>query len=366
MTPRTASALCALVSALALAACNAAPSSAPAERPVWSIAIHGGAGVMKREEMTPDMEGRYRAALASATDAGAAILDRGGSALDAAEAVAKILEDEPLFNAGRGAVFTAEGRNELDASIMDGRTRAAGAVAGLTRTRNPISAARRVMEQSGHVFLSGPGADAFSLEAGLEQVEPSYFFTEHRWRQLEKRLQERKAPMPPRPQGAPPPPPVSDAAPSPRDEQKRGTIGVVAVDRQGNFAAATSTGGMTGKRFGRVGDAPVIGAGTYAMNGVCAVSATGSGEYFIRLSVARSICALIELKGLSAQEAADQVIQTDLSAMGGDGGVIVIGPRHEPVFSFNTSGMHRARRVAGAAAEIAIFKDDAPNPSPAR
>jgi beta-aspartyl-peptidase (threonine type) len=284
-------------------------------------------------------------------------LEGGGAALDAVEATAKILEDEPLFNAGRGAVFTANGRNELDASIMDGRTRAAGAVAGLTRTRHPISAARKVMEQSGHVLLSGAGADQFAAEAGLEQVEPAFFFTEHRWRQLEKRLTERGLPIPARPPGAP-----REAAPTipsntPDELNKRGTIGVVAVDTQGNYAAGTSTGGMTAKRFGRVGDSPIIGAGTYAMNQVCAISATGAGEYFIRLSVARSICALIELKGMSAQQAADQVVQTDLTAMGGDGGVIVIGPRREVVFSFNTTGMYRARRTSDAAAEVSIFKD---------
>jgi beta-aspartyl-peptidase (threonine type) len=347
-----------IVCVLALTGCQAQQTQKTApKQPAWSIAIHGGAGVIERGQMPAEMETKYRTALTTALDAGAAVLEGGGAALDAVEATAKILEDEPLFNAGRGAVFTANGRNELDASIMDGRTRAAGAVAGLTRTRHPISAARKVMEQSGHVLLSGAGADQFAAEAGLEQVEPAFFFTEHRWRQLEKRLTERGLPIPARPPGAP-----REAAPTipsntPDELNKRGTIGVVAVDTQGNYAAGTSTGGMTAKRFGRVGDSPIIGAGTYAMNQVCAISATGAGEYFIRLSVARSICALIELKGMSAQQAADQVVQTDLTAMGGDGGVIVIGPRREVVFSFNTTGMYRARRTSDAAAEVSIFKD---------
>lgn len=342
---------------LALAACQTPSALQTAQRPAWSIGIHGGAGVIERASLSSETEERYRMALSAALSAGADVLEKGGAALDAVEAAAKILEDEPLFNAGRGAVFTANGRNELDASIMDGRTRAAGAVAGLTRTRHPISAARKVMEQSGHVLLSGAGADEFAAEAGLEQVAPSYFFTEHRWRQLEKRLQERGLPTPARPSGVPQETAPAAPADAPNEQDKRGTIGVVAVDQRGHFAAGTSTGGMTAKRFGRVGDSPIIGAGTYAMDDVCAVSATGAGEYFIRLSVARSICALIELQGRTAQQAADQVIQTDLAAMGGDGGVIVIGPQREVVFSFNTAGMYRARRSAGTPEEVSIFKD---------
>lgn len=346
-----------LAGVLTLSACQGAPAPKAEPRPEWSIAIHGGAGVIERAAMPAELEAQYRAALTTAIDAGAAVLDGGGAAMDAVEAAAKILEDEPLFNAGRGAVFTASGRNELDASIMDGSNRAAGAVAGLTRTRHPISAARKVMEQSGHVLLSGQGADQFAAEAGLEQVEPAFFFTEHRWAQLEKRLAERGLPIPARPQGVAAPARAVAPTGVPDEQKKRGTIGVVAVDRQGNYAAGTSTGGMTAKRFGRVGDSPIIGAGTYAMNGVCAVSATGSGEYFIRLSVARSICALIEMKGVSAQQAADQVIQKDLTAMGGDGGVIVIGPQSDVVFSFNTEGMYRARRTANTPTDVAIFKN---------
>jgi beta-aspartyl-peptidase (threonine type) len=319
------------------------------------IAIHGGAGTIARDKLTPEREAEFRAALEGALRTGGEALEAGGQALDVAEAVAKVLEDNALFNAGKGAVFTAEGRNELDASIMDGRTRAAGAVAGLTATRHPISAARKVMEVSGHVMLAGAGADAFAAAQGLEQVGPEWFFTEQRWEALINRLTEDGRPLPARPAWAP-----ALAAPAdlPSDEPSRGTIGVVVRDRAGDVAAATSTGGLTGKQWGRIGDAPVIGAGTYAQNGVCAVSATGAGEYFLRLSVARSLCALIELKGLSPQAAADQVIQADLAALGGTGGVIVIGPAGEVVFSFNTSGMYRGAFIAGSEPETAIFAAD--------
>lgn len=323
--------------------------------PAWSIAIHGGAGVIERDSITPEQDAAYRASLSAAIAKGADMLEQGRSALDVVEATAQILEDDPLFNAGRGAVFSAEGRNELDASIMDGRTRAAGAVAGVTRTRHPISLARAVMQRSDHVFLTGPGADAFSRAQGLEQVEPSYFFTEPRWRALERNLQQRGLPIPPRPAGAPAPAPEAKA--SLIDDHKFGTIGVVVRDRAGDWAAGTSTGGLTGKRWGRIGDAPVLGAGTYAENGVCAVSATGTGEYFIRLSVARTICARISMKGETTQAAADAVIK-DLSAIEGDGGVIVIGPRGEPAFSLNTPGMYRARQVAGGAPQVSIFADE--------
>jgi beta-aspartyl-peptidase (threonine type) len=321
----------------------------------WSIAIHGGAGVIDRTRLTATQEAEFRAALEAALRMGGERLAEGGSALDVAETVARWLEDNPLFNAGRGAVFTAEGRNELDASIMDGRTRAAGAVASLTATRHPISAARKVMEVSGHVMLAGEGADAFAAAQGLEQVGPEWFFTEHRWEALMRRLTEDGRPLPPRPVFAKIPQAPVDL---PSDEPSRGTIGVVVRDLAGDLAAATSTGGLTGKQWGRVGDAPVIGAGTYAQNGVCAVSATGAGEYFLRLSVARSLCALIELKGLSAQTAADQVIKKDLAALGGTGGVIVLGPSGEVVFSFNTPGMYRGHWVAGAEPETGIFADE--------
>jgi beta-aspartyl-peptidase (threonine type) len=297
----------------------------------------------------------YRAALTESARAGGDMLSRGGSSLDAVEAVIRRMEDDPLFNAGRGAVFTAEGRNELDASIMDGATQKAGAVAGLTRTRHPIAAARAVMEKSPHVMLVGEGAERFARAQGLEEVAPSYFFTERRWRGLETELRRQGLPVPARPQGAPPPEPRASLAPL--DERKFGTVGVVARDSQGRLAAGTSTGGTTAKRWGRVGDAPVIGAGTWADTG-CAVSATGTGEYFIRLAVARTICARMALGGENAQRAADAVIQRDLSALGGDGGVIVMDAQGRAAWSFNTSGMYRARLAAGGAPVVAIYKDE--------
>ncbi len=263
----------------------------------WAIVVHGGAGVIERKDLSAEQEAAYRAAMNRVTQAGAAVLSEGGSALDAIEATIQLMEDDPLFNAGRGAVFTAEGRNELDAAIMDGKTLAAGSVAGVTRTRHPISLARRVMEKSPHVMLISAGADTFSKEQGLEQVEPGWFYTERRWRALEKFLKDKSLPIPAKPTG------VREGGTAQNlvhDEGKKGTVGVAALDMSGNIAAGTSTGGTTGKRWGRVGDAPIIGAGTYASNTSCAVSATGTGEYFIRLTVAREICALVEYQGNEA------------------------------------------------------------------
>jgi len=322
--------------------------------PQWSLVVHGGAGTVARTELAPEVEARYRAALREAVEQGGAVLERGGSALDAVTVAVASLEDNELFNAGRGAVFSAEGRNELDASIMEGRTRAAGAVAGLTRTRNPIRAARAVMEQSPHVLLVGEGAETFARSQGLEQVDPSYFFTERRWRQLEEWLRQQNLPVPPRPAGVPPTPQAR--ADEILDDHAFGTVGAVAHDANGNLAAATSTGGTTGKRWGRVGDSPLIGAGTYAQNGVCAVSATGTGEFFIRAGVARAICARMELTGASAQRAAEAAI-ADVGAIGGDGGVIVVDSRGHPAWAMNTSGMYRARLAAGGEPVVGIFED---------
>lgn len=324
--------------------------------PKWALVAHGGAGVIERKDLRPEQDRAYRAAMAQVAEAGAQVLKAGGSALDAVEAAVRMLEDDGLFNAGRGAVFTAEGRNELDASIMDGRTLAAGAVGGVTRTRNPISLARGVMERSAHVFLIGEGADHFARTEGLEQVDPAYFFTERRWRALERELARQGLPVPPRPAGAGCGGDPAEALA--HDEGKKGTVGVVAVDVAGNVAAGTSTGGTTAKRWGRVGDSPVIGAGTYATNRAGAVSATGAGEYFIRLSVARSICALVELKGLSLQNACDEVVQNELTALGGDGGVIAVAPDGQMAWSFNTSGMYRARIAEGEPMVVGIYKDD--------
>lgn len=307
------------------------------DRPRWSLAIHGGAGVIERSTLSPDKEKAYRAGLDEALRAGSSVLDRGGSALDAVSAAVRVLEDNPLFNAGRGAVFTAEGQNELDAAIMDGKTLKAGAVAGVTRTRHPIDLARMVMEHSPHVMLAGTGADRFSVERGLEQVDPTWFRTEERWQALLRwRAKQTSATDP---------------------THLFGTVGAVAIDAEGNLAAATSTGGMTGKRWGRIGDSPIIGAGTYAKNGQCAVSATGSGEYFIRESAARQVCDRVAWKGESLHDAAQETIKA-VGAIGGDGGLIAIGPDGRPVFAINDLGMYRGRMSAGSGPQTAIFAEE--------
>jgi len=324
--------------------------------PAWSLVLHGGSGVIDRADLTPDQDQAYRAVLSRAAEAGARILRGGGIALDAVEAAIHVLEDDPLFNAGRGAVFTAEGCVELDAAIMDGATLEAGAIAGVTHVKNPISAARRVMERSPHVLLIGRGADAFAEGQGLETVPTGYFFVERRWRALEKQLAREGKPIPPRPKDAD----LDERhAALAHDEGKRGTVGVVARDARGHVAAGTSTGGVTAKSWGRVGDSPLIGAGTYASDRSAAISGTGDGEYFIRLSVARAIAALVELKGLPLQAAVDQVIQTDLEALGGKGGAIAVTPDGQMAWSFNTSGMYRARVADGGPLEVAIYKDEA-------
>jgi len=341
---------------LALSACATAPE--PTQR--WSIVIHGGAGVIERANLTPLAEQDYRDALNRALQTGGSILEGGGSSVDAVEAVIREMEDDPLFNAGRGAVFTAEGRNELDASIMDGRNRAAGAVAGLTRTRHPISAARAVMERSRHVMLIGEGAEAFARSQNLEEVDPSYFFTERRWQQLEQNLRANNLPIPQRPGNAPRGPQAQLSYP---DDHQFGTVGVVAMDSQGNIAAGTSTGGTTGKRWGRVGDAPIIGAGTYAQNGVCGVSATGTGEFFIRVGVAREICARMQFRRESAQDAASNVIEEVGATLGadgatGDGGVIVMDGLGNIAYAMNTPGMYRGHWRAGSDPDTRIFRQE--------
>ena len=323
-----------LIGALFMSVTAPKPAALAQEPPRWTIAIHGGAGTMSRAAMTPEAEKAHRDALAQARDAGAKVLSAGGSALDAVEAAIVILEDDPKFNAGRGAVFTYQGTNELDASIMDGRTRAAGAVAATTHTKNPIRLARAVMEKGPHVFLSGAGADEFSRENGLEQVDPDWFATPERWRQLQE-LKAQKLGW-------------YDV------DLKYGTVGAVAVDAKGHVAAGTSTGGLTGKRWGRIGDSPIIGAGTYADDRACAVSATGAGEFFIRAGVAHEICARMRMKGESAQFAADAVI-AEVGALGGSGGVIVATPDGTTVFSFNTPGMYRARADSSGLAETGVF-----------
>lgn len=336
----------------------ASPAAAQEAAPRWSIALHGGAGTIERSAMTPEQDAAYRAALTRALEAGAAVLAGGGSSLDAIQAAIEIMEDDPLFNAGRGAVFTSAGTNELDAAIMDGATMRAGAVGSVTRTRHPIALARAVMEQSPHVMLIGEGADAFAASVGLEQVEPSWFFTERRWRALERTLEERGDPAPQRPAGAPPPDGEAGMAAlaAPLDERKFGTVGVVALDSQGRIAAGTSTGGTTGKRWGRVGDTPIIGAGTYADAG-CAVSATGTGEYFIRFTVARDICALARDQGLGIQAAAEIEI-AEIGRAGGDGGVIALTDEGDVAFAMNTSGMYRGLAAWNVAPWVAIYADE--------
>jgi beta-aspartyl-peptidase (threonine type) len=346
----------ALIAGLALASPVAAQDA-----PTWSFAIHGGAGVIERANLSPEQDAAYRAALTRALEAGAEVLRNGGEALDAVQAAIQLMEDDPLFNAGRGAVFTAAGRNELDAAVMNGSDLSAGAVAGLTTTRHPIAAARAVMEQSPHVMLIGTGADAFAASQGLEQVAPSFFFTQRRWDQLIRNLTEQGVALPPLPPAGAPGSPIGGMAAAepapPLDEKKFGTVGAVALDTQGNLAAGTSTGGMTGKRWGRVGDVPVIGAGTYASNrDGCAVSATGDGEYFIRATVARDICARMAA-GAAGQMAAQAEVDDALS-LGGSGGVIVMNAAGRPAFAMTTSGMYRGYIGPDASAEVAIYADE--------
>ncbi len=302
-----------------------------------SIAIHGGAGVISRASMTEENERAYRADLERALDAGYAVLEAGGTSLDATVAAVRILEDSPLFNAGLGAVFNHAGVNELDAAIMDGATRKAGAVAGVRHIRNPIELARMVMERSPHVLLTGEGAEEFALEQGVKLVPGSYFYTERRWQQLEEAKRSDKL------------------ASADEDIGFFSTVGAVARDRQGNLAAATSTGGLTNKRWGRIGDSPIIGAGTYADNTSCAVSATGSGEYFMRAVVAHEICARVRLTGVSAAAAAHDVVHGMLIEIGGDGGVIVVDSKGELSMEFNTEGMFRGARDSHGRREIAIY-----------
>ena len=343
-----------------MVAAVAVPPQAPQTAHHWTIVVHGGAGVIERSKLGPEGDKAYREGLKQAVEAGTAILDKGGSALDAVEAAIHVLEDDPHFNAGRGAVFSREGKNEMDSSIMDGSNLKAGAVAGVTRARHPISAARAVMEKSPHVMIAGSGADAFAASVGLEMQPPSFFFTESRWQGLVKELKKQGLPIPPRPEGVPaagPMIPVAQLDES-SDTHTYGTVGVVALDRQGNVAAGTSTGGMQAKMPGRVGDSPIIGAGTYASNQSCAVSGTGAGEYFIRLGVAREICNLVYFKGMKLQDAADEVIHHELEALHGDGGVIAVSPDGQQAWSFNTPGMFRAKMSEGGKLEIGVYRDE--------
>jgi len=322
-----------------LAACQspADPPTVPPPRPEYAMAIHGGAGTILKSSMTPEQEAEYHAALDSALTIGETILRNGGSALDAVTQTVVWLENCPLFNAGKGAVFTHEGRNELDASIMDGSTQAAGAVGGVRTVKNPILLARAVMEKSPHVFLTGAGAEQFALENGLDTVGPEWFYTPKRWESLQKMRQEETGKDP---QGMVPNNPKNP-------DHKFGTVGCVALDRSGNLAAATSTGGMTNKRWNRIGDTPVIGAGTYASNEACAVSCTGHGEYFIRYAVAYDVFARMAYGGLALQEAADQIVLKKLVEKGGEGGLIAVDQQGNIAMPFNSEGMYRGYAKPG-------------------
>lgn len=301
----------------------------------FGLVIHGGAGNIKRENISPEKEKEYINKLNEALQKGYSILENNGTALDAVNAVINILEDSPLFNAGKGAVLTEKGEAELDASIMDGKNLMAGAVAGLKHIKNPINLARLVMEKSPHVFMIGEGAEEFAKQNNIELVENSYFITEERFNQYKKAKEKLEQ----------------------TQNEKHGTVGCVALDKNGNLAAGTSTGGMMMKKFGRVGDSPIIGAGTYANNNTCAVSATGHGEYFIRLSVAHEISNLMEYKNLSLQEAANELVLNRLKKMNADGGVIAIDKNGNVATPFNTTGMFRAYHVSGENPSIKIFND---------
>ncbi|HTI50325.1 MAG TPA: isoaspartyl peptidase/L-asparaginase [Planctomycetaceae bacterium] len=334
-----------VIACLPLTVCSAGE---PASAAHVVLGIHGGTGV-SRKEMTPEVEKEIRAGLAEALRAGHAALQKpGATSLDAVETAIRVLEDNPRFNAGRGSVFTHDGRNELDASIMEGRARKAGAVAGVTVVKNPISAARAVMERTRHVLLIGKGADVFAGEAGLDIVDPSYFRTEHRWKQLQDQLRdERDAKIKKDGAGLP-----GSAAP-----REWSTVGAVAVDGAGNLAAGTSTGGMSNKRFGRVGDSPIIGAGTFADNATCAVSCTGHGEYFIRWSVAHEIASLMRYRGLSVQQAADDVIQRQLKQVDGEGAAIVLDTKGNFAMSYNSEGMNRGYITADGKITVLMYDD---------
>lgn len=302
----------------------------------FAMVIHGGAGTIERSEMTPENEQAHRAGLERALKAGYDVLQSGGASLDAVEVAIRVLEDDPLFNAGKGAVFTHEGTNELDASIMDGRTLEAGAVGAVRHIRNPISLARLVMEKSPHVMLEGEGAEVFAKTMGVPLVDQKYFYTDERWQSLQKE----KAKHSPAPLG---------------DQDRHGTVGAVALDQAGNLAAGTSTGGTTNKQFGRIGDSPIFGAGTYANNRTCGVSCTGDGEYFIRAVVAHDVSAMMEYKGMTVSEAAQAAIDK-AGKLGGTGGLIALDKDGNFAMPFNTSGMYRGRVDARGKISVAIYK----------
>jgi L-asparaginase / beta-aspartyl-peptidase len=301
----------------------------------YALIIHGGAGTLSPEQITPEIERDLRAGLQRSLNAGQTILRKGGSSLDAVTAAVRVLEDDQLFNAGRGAVFTSAESHEMDAAIMDGQTLRAGAVGAVSRVRNPVNLARAVMEKSPYVMLAGEGAQAFACELGHEMMDDEYFYTEQRWRALERVRVARAEPL--------------------SDADRHGTVGAVALDQGGNLAAATSTGGNTNKRPGRIGDSPIIGAGTYANNKTCAVSATGDGEFFMRAVAAHDVSALVEYGGMTLSEAARTVIEK-VGALGGTGGLIAVDRDGNIALPFNTTGMYRGFIDVDGQSFVGIFK----------
>lgn len=321
------------------------------------LVIHGGAGTILKSSMSPEREKAYKKSLQSALDKGYSVLENGGSAIDAVEATVRVLEDDPLFNAGKGAVFTNEGKNELDASIMNGKDLKAGSVAGVTTIKNPISAAKTVMEKSEHVMMAGEGAEKFAKEMGLEIVDPSYFRTEARWKGLiqARAKDSAKAQLDHSSHIQPEVQAETRVKQASNRDDKYGTVGAVALDTYGNLAAATSTGGMTNKKYGRIGDAPIIGAGTYADNKTVAISCTGWGEYFIRLVMAKSVSDMMEYGKMSLKDASREMIMKRLPALGGDGGLIAVDKDGNIEMPFNTEGMYRGWKKEGKS-EILIYK----------
>jgi beta-aspartyl-peptidase (threonine type) len=313
------------------------------ERPDFVLVVHGGAGTIHKNNMTPDKERAVTEKLNEAMTRGYEILDEGGPALAAVEAAIRVMEDSPLFNAGKGAVFTGSGKNELDASIMDGETLDAGAVASVTTIKNPITAARAVMIDSKHVLLVGAGAEMFAAAQGLDIVKPDYFFDQERWDQLLKKKEEENA---------------SFERSADDESGKFGTVGALALDRAGNLAAGTSTGGLTNKRHGRVGDSPIIGAGTYANNKTCAVSGTGQGEYFMRHLIAYSVSAMMECRGLDVGTAANTAVHETLTGSGGEGGIIALDRNGNVAMPFNTRGMYRGWVKAGGEYHVFMYGEE--------
>lgn len=311
-------------------------SSFPAQSNRFGLVIHGGAGTILKKNMTPEKEKAYTEKLTEALDKGYSVLENGGTSLDAVIATINVMEDSPLFNAGKGAVLTEKGEAELDAAIMDGKNLMAGSVAGIKHVKNPINLARLVMEKSPHVMMIGEGAEEFARQNNIEMVDNKYFIIDERWQQYQKIIENKKKETKP---------------------EKHGTVGCAALDKNGNLAAGTSTGGLMMKKFGRVGDAPIIGAGTYANNNTCAVSATGQGEFFIRLGVAKDISSLMEYKNYSLMDAANEVIFKKLTPMKGEGGIIAIDKKGNIAWPFNTDGMYRAYHLSDGKSVVKMFKD---------